>query len=799
MPGSQFTNNQRSEFTGGFTPVTSFNPNRIMVTNQYGYATASDLTIADLQASLGVVNFIFNDISSLRSLNNILIISLLKAANVLGYYDKTDGAGGTFVWDSTSTEADNGGTIIKPTGIAEGRWKRVMDKAPVNVRIFGAKGDGVTDDTASIMNAAAYCNSFPSAGATLYFPQNVGYQCSQTVSLGTGIGLLMDGILNYTGPMDRPAIACGAAGGATSISNQISYRVMVNNATTLTSGNSWLDENFIGVKFTNSYNCNIQIIRSSFFTIGVQCIGDGYGFAYNNVFLNNIANNKFGLDLNNNLVGVTQGWCNENNFYGGRFSVAGAAFSGKDRTGVRLTSKQSYNNNNNIFYKPAFELGQSSAGGGIALPILIERGVLNTFHDCRGESVNIVFVRTENTSENNRVEIGYSDGSTGQVQDNGTLPSTLVSQRRLQTMDGYFNTIYNSGYLTKKLTPYNNTEYYIADELFFGSSSNASILEHRTITSITNDYVEISSAASIGVRVNTRLNKRFVIKRDCDIVSGNNGYGRVFIRCYDAAGTILSGSTPFYARSFGSTQFIASTAHGGGYLTPVDSGLNTYVSLDPAVQYIDVLFTGGSNNVRLRSFQIQCINTYDGATTSGNGYSSIIKLNNKTGRYAIQAPISGTWAVGDIINNYNPSPTSVTGWRCTAAGSPGTWSDINISAPTLQDVTNQGANTTLSIQTGGIVSTGGMSMPYRSVTATGNILATDYLILGNNTTAIDLTLPAPASVPGKIIVVKKISNNGFGVKVITPSGTIDGATDFTLSTLNESKRIQASATNWYVI
>jgi hypothetical protein len=51
--------------------------------------------------------------------------------------------GGVFIYDSTST--DNQGTVF-------GSWVRQYDGA-VNVRWFGAKGDGVTDDTSSFSNA----------------------------------------------------------------------------------------------------------------------------------------------------------------------------------------------------------------------------------------------------------------------------------------------------------------------------------------------------------------------------------------------------------------------------------------------------------------------------------------------------------------------------------------------------------------------------------------------------------------------------------------------------------------------
>lgn len=72
----------------------------------------------------------FDNIAQLKLNSN------MGRVDVLGYYAKGDGGGGIFYWDSTSTEADNGGTIIQATGIATGRWKR-PNTGSINVKEFG--------------------------------------------------------------------------------------------------------------------------------------------------------------------------------------------------------------------------------------------------------------------------------------------------------------------------------------------------------------------------------------------------------------------------------------------------------------------------------------------------------------------------------------------------------------------------------------------------------------------------------------------------------------------------------------
>lgn len=83
-------------------------------------------------------------------------LSALPSSNeictLLGYYAQDDKGGGEFYWDANSTEADNLGTIftvtVGGTPVITGRWKRVYTSS-LNIRWFGAKGDGISaDDTA---------------------------------------------------------------------------------------------------------------------------------------------------------------------------------------------------------------------------------------------------------------------------------------------------------------------------------------------------------------------------------------------------------------------------------------------------------------------------------------------------------------------------------------------------------------------------------------------------------------------------------------------------------------------------
>ena len=105
--------------------------------------------------------------------------------NVGGYYENGDGGGGTFQYRALSRAKDDGGVTIAPNSGA-GRWVRQFFSR-VNIRYFGAKGDGSSNDHRAIQNAIDYAQA---AGATVYIP-------------GGGH------FINRLGPSDRALTALG--------------------------------------------------------------------------------------------------------------------------------------------------------------------------------------------------------------------------------------------------------------------------------------------------------------------------------------------------------------------------------------------------------------------------------------------------------------------------------------------------------------------------------------------------------------------------------------------------------------
>lgn len=90
----------------------------------------------------------------------------------LGCVAEGDGGGGVWYWSPSSTATDNTGTIVLPTGwVGAGRWIRSVTTF-INLKWFGAVGDGVTNDRNAIQSALTYATA---NNVRLYIPAGTYY------------------------------------------------------------------------------------------------------------------------------------------------------------------------------------------------------------------------------------------------------------------------------------------------------------------------------------------------------------------------------------------------------------------------------------------------------------------------------------------------------------------------------------------------------------------------------------------------------------------------------------------------
>ena len=108
-----------------------------------------------------------------------------KCFMVLGYWNPGDGGGGIFFWDSTFTGNDDHGTVLKSKALPpseEGRWRRIYD-GPVYVEWFGAKGNGLTDDTDPFNAAIAASRRVQLSGGKTYAVRGISTAGSTSLHL----------------------------------------------------------------------------------------------------------------------------------------------------------------------------------------------------------------------------------------------------------------------------------------------------------------------------------------------------------------------------------------------------------------------------------------------------------------------------------------------------------------------------------------------------------------------------------------------------------------------------------------
>lgn len=229
----------------------------------------------------------------------------------------------------------------------------------INVKWFGAKGDGITDDTAAIQKAINACGE----DDILYFPKGTYFV---TDSLKITCHVEGRSAIIVTNKTLNPVIQLGEDDKKTYNKYFILPSVIQNTKT-------WNGD--IGIKCINLYSCRVVITRIVKFEIGLLVTAKGNGCCYNDFFIGHLENNKVNLRIKPE---DDKGWTNENNYFGGRYSHY--SNEGTNVPGTRhieilpfdINNSETSWPNNNVFYKPSVE-------GNVPEYHIVISGMYNTF------------------------------------------------------------------------------------------------------------------------------------------------------------------------------------------------------------------------------------------------------------------------------------------------------------------------------------------------------------------------------------------------------------------------------------
>ncbi|HEY0165909.1 MAG TPA: glycosyl hydrolase family 28-related protein [Jatrophihabitans sp.] len=241
----------------------------------------------------------------------------------------------------------------------------------INAKDYGAVGDGLTDDTSALNDAAAAALAVDE-NATLFIPAGA-YRTTGTVTFMCQV----DGgqsTLQYHGV--GTAVALGSPDGT--VARKVFSVPRVINAARTT---GW-DGSSVGVKAVNLNNCVIDLPLTQDFETGFLASGHNGGFAYNTI-------NVGTLWCNHNQVKLQPegtGWVNQNLFLGGRMQhavgVKGAVELDPNARQIWMAAAASGPAgppNSNTFLNTSIE------DNGVCFYLVDDAGFNNTYSKCRWE------------------------------------------------------------------------------------------------------------------------------------------------------------------------------------------------------------------------------------------------------------------------------------------------------------------------------------------------------------------------------------------------------------------------------
>jgi hypothetical protein len=463
----------------------------------------------------------------------------------------------------------------------------------------------------------------------------------------------------YSGPADRAAIVF--SGG---VQSGIFNLQLINNTT-----HDWTNQDFIGLRVTDTREQNLYIRRLQGFTINFQAAGITAGIGFNYIKIMRSIDALYHVDIHSiSAATSSDGWINENEWHLESLDNTTSYPTDANSYGVRIKAESgAYTNiNNNIFIKPSFELEDGDVGVE-RIPVVFDNaGSTNKFISCRVEDGRGAVMKVISDSfavAHNVMECGYLDGTnfTG-----GSSDIVLVSNTDgglgfgnlvlMQRFGQYSIPSWNSGNLVENAFPVTAAGRISIKGILFHQQSESP--RHDGASSIFKDWIRIGAGSQgLGVFVDTSQHKEFELK-----VNTLEGCDVGFV-CYDADGNILDNNAvghPFVASS---QSLTASTLYGYSYRTTSSNVRFIKFRVGSTVQKIEVLIIGPThvNGFEIFAFQ-QTRRPRSLVVWSGFPGERLVDDSPATVRNG------GYTLRGTIAYNDDAAASTVSYWQCTASG-----------------------------------------------------------------------------------------------------------------------------------
>lgn len=260
------------------------------------------------------------DLRKARFYNSVADMKLdseLKAGQVcktLGYYSTNDGGGAYYVIRAKQdSDVDDGGSLHE---LANGLVAElIIENSTVNVKDFGAKGDGAAHIVDSVDIELMALNNAATAAYNsnkiLYIPEGI-YNISDSWVIDKNIQVHCDGKIYFTGGA-KPCVVLDSLDGCNGANIYIDtiesqHTSFVYDATNTNTN--------IGVLVKNTKRCDIKINYIESFIIAVKMFAENAGTYYNKINLKYAKGCYFVYDLlTHSDTSKHSAFCNANMFY----------------------------------------------------------------------------------------------------------------------------------------------------------------------------------------------------------------------------------------------------------------------------------------------------------------------------------------------------------------------------------------------------------------------------------------------------------------------------------------------------